>query len=99
MSFQINQSSCDMPLSQSAIETAKSPYRSLCTRAAALALAMSISFIGADKSYAAEHVIEMTAKDISDDGFGNKLLAYQMLSHRIDGLDVTDRYLQMVRPS
>ena len=93
MSFQINQSSCDMPLSQSAIETAKIPYRSLCARAAAgFVLAMSISFIGADKSYAAEHVIEMTAKDISDDGFGNKLLAYQMLSHKIDGLDVTDRY-------
>lgn len=93
MSFQINQSSCDMPLSQRGVETAKISYRSLCIRAAAgITLAMSISFIGIDKSYAAEHIIEMTAKDIADDGFGNKLLAYQMISHKIDGLDVTDRY-------
>lgn len=93
MSFQVIQSSCDMPLSQRGIETAKISYRSLCIRAAAgITLAMSISFIGIDKSYAAEHIIEMTAKDIADDGFGNKLLAYQMRSHKIDGLDVTGRY-------
>jgi hypothetical protein len=90
MSFQVIQSSCDMPLSQHGIETAKISYRSLCTRAVAgFALAMSISFIGADKSYAAEHVIEMYAEDIQDDGL---LLAYRMHSHKVDGLDVTGRH-------
>ncbi|MER0214815.1 MAG: copper oxidase [Nitrosomonas sp.] len=90
MSFQVIQSSCDMPLSQHGIETAKISYRSLCTRAVAgFALAMSISFIGADKSYAAEHVIEMYAEDIEDDGL---LLAYGMGRHTVDGLDVTERY-------
>ncbi|MBX3615637.1 multicopper oxidase domain-containing protein [Nitrosomonas sp.] len=93
MPFHVNPSSCDMPLSQSAIEATKIPYRLLCTQAAVgFALAMSISFIGIDKSYAAEHVINMTAEETADDGFGNKLLAYRMISHTVDGLDVTDRY-------
>lgn len=44
------------------------------------------------KSEAAEHIIQLTAEETRDDGFGNKLLAYKMLNHSIDGADVTDRY-------
>ena len=30
--------------------------------------------------------------ETGDDGFGNKLLAYKMVEHKVDGADITDHY-------
>lgn len=60
--------------------------------AVALALICVMSLLLTGKSNAATHIIEMTTKEIQDDGFGSKLMAYQMKSHTIDGTPVTDRY-------
>lgn len=61
--------------------------------AVALALIGVMSFLLVGKSNAASHIIEMTTKEIQDDGFGRKLMAYQMKSHTIDGTPVPeDRY-------
>lgn len=58
----------------------------------ALCLGGMLSLFLNGHSLAAEHVIQLTAEETRDDGFGNKLLAYKMLSHTIGGNDVTHRY-------
>ena len=55
-------------------------------------IVLSIFFGLMEKSNAAEHLIRLIAEETQDDGFGNKLLAYKMLGHVMDGLDITDRY-------
>lgn len=57
-----------------------------------LLLVLTISCLLVDKSFAAEHIIQLTAEETQDDGFGNKLLAYKMESHTVDGMSITDRY-------
>ena len=44
------------------------------------------------RSHAAEHIIQLTAEETRHDGFGHELLAYKMLSHTVNGTDITDRY-------
>lgn len=93
MSFQSNQPCCAMESPGSSIVTAYVPHNSLLKRtAAALTLVLSMSFLFIEKGFAAEHIIQMTAEETQDDGFGNKLLAYKMLSHTIDGADITPQY-------
>ncbi len=58
----------------------------------AVLLGMMLSLLHAGKSFAAEHVIQLTAEETRDDGFGNKLLAYKMLSHTVEGADISHRY-------
>lgn len=55
---------------------------------------LALVFLPVSASIAAEHVIEITAEEVEayDDGLGNKLLAYKMLSHTVDGNDITGRY-------
>lgn len=60
-----------------------------------LALLLLLSFLLVGKSMAANHIIEMTAVQTdNDDGLGNKMLAYKMLSHEIDdfSINVLSRY-------
>lgn len=45
-----------------------------------------------EKGHAAEHIIQLTSEETRHDGFGRELLAYKMLSHTVNGADVTDRY-------
>jgi len=42
--------------------------------------------------YSAEHNIQLKSEETGDDGFGNKLLAYKMSEHKVDGVDITNRY-------
>lgn len=55
-------------------------------------LVFAASFLFTAQSIAATHTIRLTAEETQDDGFGNKLMAYKMLSHMVDGADITGRY-------
>lgn len=59
-----------------------------------IVLVSALALSPTSMSIAAEHVIEMTAEEMEayDDGLGNKLLGYRMLSHTVDGNDITGRY-------
>ncbi|SDW09134.1 multicopper oxidase domain-containing protein [Nitrosomonas oligotropha] len=59
---------------------------------AAICLVSAMSFLPVAESSAANHIIRMTAEETRNDGFGNKLMAYKMLSHIVDGADITGRY-------
>ena len=59
---------------------------------AAICLVSAMSFLPAAESSAANHIIRLTAEETRNDGFGNKLMAYKMLSHIVDGADITGRY-------
>lgn len=59
---------------------------------AAIYLVSAMSFLPVTESFAAEHIIHLTAEETRDDGFKNKLMAYKMLSHLVDGVNITDRY-------
>jgi len=59
---------------------------------AAICLVSAMSFLPVAESFAANHSIHLTAEETRNDGFGNKLMAYKMLSHIVDGVDITDRY-------
>lgn len=93
MLFQSARAKCDMRLIENSNATPGMSQQSLIKRAAvALVLTLSLSAFPTSESFAAEHIIQLTAEETQDDGFGNKLLAYKMLSHRVDGLDITSRY-------
>jgi FtsP/CotA-like multicopper oxidase with cupredoxin domain len=59
---------------------------------AAICLVSAMSFLPVAESSAANHIIRLTAEETRNDGFGNKLMAYKMLSHIVDGADITGRY-------
>lgn len=93
MSFQPSQLGCIMAFPGSVDATQYTLHNALFRRlfiAFFLILTSSLLLIG--KSDAAEHIIRLTAEETKDDGFGNKLLAYKMLGHVVDGVDITDRY-------
>jgi manganese oxidase len=56
------------------------------------ALICLLSFLLASQSIAAEHIIHMTSEEVKEDELGNKLLAYKMLNHTVDGISITHRY-------
>lgn len=92
MSFQINRSCCatEFPENSSATQWAlRNAVRQL---RITLLLMLAMSCLLMSESFAATHEIELTAEETQDDGFGNKLMAYKMISHKIDGNSVTDRY-------
>lgn len=94
MLFQSAPAKCDTRLKGNSKTTSSISQKPLIKLAiAALALTLSLSaLVPTSESFAAEHIIQLTAEETQDDGFGNKLLAYKMLSHRVDGLDITSRY-------
>ncbi len=92
MLSQSNQLCCATELSQSSEATQYTPYIWLRKLSMMYFLMLALSFMFTAKSYAAEHIVRLTAEETQDDGFGNKLLAYKMLSHTVDGVDITDRY-------
>jgi len=93
MLFQSNQSCCVAECSKNSTAAPPKPHRSSLKRTAfLLILILAMFFLIIEKSFAAEHIIQMTAEETQDDGFGNKLLAYKMLSHKVNGTDITDRY-------
>lgn len=94
MLFQSAPAKCDTRLKGNSKTTSGISQKPLIKLAiAALALTLSLSaLVPTSESFAAEHIIQLTAEETQDDGFGNKLLAYKMLSHRVDGLDITSRY-------
>ena len=94
MLFQSDRAQCDTRLIENSDATPGMPQKSLLKQAVvAFALTLSLSALAPiPESSAAEHIIQLTAEETQDDGFGNKLLAYKMLSHRVDGLDITSRY-------
>jgi len=93
MSFQFNQPYCGVEFSESSDTTQYTPHNTLLRRPLnMLCLLLALSFLFVGKGFTAEHVIQLTAEETQDDGFGNKLLAYKMLGHTVDGLDITSRY-------
>jgi len=67
--------------------------RLLCRWAVRSASVFALSFLVFGHCIAAEHTITLTAEATSyDDGLGNKLLAYKMVEHKVDGVDITPRY-------
>jgi FtsP/CotA-like multicopper oxidase with cupredoxin domain len=62
-------------------------------RIARSASVFALSFALFGPCTAAEHLITLTAEETAhDDGLGNKLLAYKMVEHKVDGVDITSRY-------
>lgn len=59
---------------------------------AAICLVSAMSFLPVAESSAANHIIQLAADVTRDDGFGNKLMAYRMVSHIVDGADITSHY-------
>lgn len=94
MSFQPNQSCCAAELSVNSTAAPPMPHKPLLKRTAALfILILAMSFLIIEKSFAAEHIIQMTAEETShDDGLGNKLFGYKMLSHIANGVNITHQY-------
>jgi FtsP/CotA-like multicopper oxidase with cupredoxin domain len=93
MSFQPNQPCYVAEFPENSTAAPPMPHKPFLKSTAALFIfILATSFLIIEKSFAAEHIIQMTAEDIQDDGFGNKLLAYKMLSHTVNGTDITDRY-------
>lgn len=91
MSFQSNHLCGGTELSESSCSAQYIPHALLRPFVAVL-IGIMMSLFLSGNIRAAEHVIELTAEETRDDGFGNKLLAYKMLSHKIGGADVTSRY-------
>ena len=91
MSFQSTQL-CSCPELSESSYTAQYIPHALFKPLLGVLLGMMMSLFLSGNSLAAEHVIQLTAEETRDDGFGNKLLAYKMLSHTIGGSDVTHRY-------
>lgn len=61
--------------------------------AARSASVFALSLVLFAQCMAAEHTITLTAEETAyDDGLGNKLLAYKMVEHKVDGVDITSRY-------
>lgn len=56
-----------------------------------LTLILAMLFLPQSESNAAEHIIEMVAEKIAQDS-GDDLLAYKMVSHAVDLVDITSRY-------
>ncbi len=93
MSFQPNQPCCATEFTENSTAAPPMPHNSLLKKITFLfILILAMSFAIIEKSFAAEHIIQMTAEETQDDGFGNKLLAYKMLSHTVNGTDITDQY-------
>ncbi len=92
MSFQINQSCCATEFQENSGATQWVLHNAIWQLLITLLLVLTISCLLVGKSFAAKHVIQLTAEETQDDGFGNKLMAYKMISHEIDGNSVTDRY-------
>lgn len=93
MSFQPNQPCCATEFTENSTTAPPIPHNPLLKKITFLfILILAMSFAIIEKSFAAEHIIQMTAEETKDDGFGNKLLAYKMLSHMVDGVPITDRY-------
>lgn len=93
MLFQSNQLPGELEHEESSSTVRPVPQQpSLKQKLLKLGMGAMVSFLLIQNCFAAQHVISLTAEETRDDGFGNKLLAYKMLSHTIDGRDVTDRY-------
>lgn len=61
--------------------------------AARSASVFALSLVLFAQCMAAEHTITLTAEETAyDDGLGNKLLAYKMVEHKVNGVDITSRY-------
>ena len=83
----------DTEFDKSSVATHTKPYSTVLMQLLiACLITLSITSVLVNESHAAEHIIQLTAEETQDDGFGNKLLAYKMLSHTVNGLPVTDRY-------
>ncbi|PSJ18267.1 multicopper oxidase domain-containing protein [Nitrosomonas supralitoralis] len=93
MLFQSNRAEDDIKLIKNTNITSMS-QRSIIKRVAAIfALTLTLSTLVVNStSFAAGHIIQLTAEETQDDGFGNKLLAYKMINHKVDGVDITSRY-------
>lgn len=76
--------------------TVKSQFEAVSIKQSTIALfcslAISTLFLYTSEAYSAEHDIQLKSEETGDDGFGNKLLAYKMVEHKVDGADITDRY-------
>lgn len=79
----------------------KSGSASSALHAASLRRLLSVSFVSVALFFipvgtslaGKNHIIQMTAEETShDDGLGNKLFGYKMLSHIENGIDITHRY-------
>ena len=93
MLCQSNQPDCITALSDDSDTLPHMPHNALSRRLlGAFFSVLALSFLLIGKSNAAEHIIQLTAEETRDDGFGNKLLAYKMLSHTVGGMDITSRY-------
>lgn len=93
MLFQLSQPGCIMGFPGNSDITPYTPHNALLRRLPIMFfLILTLSFLLIGKSDAAEHIIRLTAEETRYDGFGNKLLAYKMLGHTVDGVDITDRY-------
>lgn len=98
MLCRLNKLGCDGEFPAIANFTQYTPHeprikRTLVMLALSFALAFLWSILLVGKSVAATHVIEMVAEETdAHDGLGNKLLAYKMIKHSIDGADISARY-------
>lgn len=93
MLYEFNQRYRDMDFSGNSSAIQCTPHQSLLKQLLiALFMGLVLSFLISGDGIAAEHVIQLTAKETRDDGFGNKLLAYKMINHKRDGVDITSRY-------
>lgn len=76
--------------------TVKSQFEAVSIKQSTIALFCSLTistlFLYTSEACSAEHVIQLKSEETGDDGFGNKLLAYKMVEHKVDGADITDRY-------
>ena len=93
MLYEFNQRYRDMDFSGNSSAIQCTPQQSLLKQLLiTLFMGLVLSFLISGKGIAAEHVIQLTAEETRDDGFGNKLLAYKMINHKRDGVDITSRY-------
>lgn len=93
MLFQSNRPYCGMEFSENSSATQYTPHTTVLRKLlVSCSMALAISFLPAEKSLAAEHIIQMTAEEVHEDGFGSKLMAYKMLSHTVNGTNITHRY-------
>lgn len=91
MPFQSNRAEYDEKLIKNSYASKTVTQKSL-TKLGAVTFALILTLSAFSASFAAEHIIQLTAEETQDDGFGNKLLAYKMLSHKVNGTDITSRY-------
>ena len=90
MTFQSNQSGCAKENTKNSLAA---PHGILLRQSLiASCFVFSMSFLSIGESFAANHTIRLTAEETRNDGFGNQLMAYKMLSHLVDGVDITSRY-------